>query len=176
MRPHTFRYRVMESDLPASARCVAHVLATRANFDTGAVTISVRKLAQWTGLSVNTVRSSLRILTLQGWLIVLGQKHERASRHYRIAVPSVSVGDTDDPVDNEPERSSSVSMADTACVSDSHSSVSMAAPPIPLEDIHRSAPTLPTVAQARSQRTPAADLESRDAVVVPLANSMRIPR
>lgn len=176
MKPHTFRYRVMESDLPGSVRAIAHVLATRANYETGAVKVSVRRLAQWSGYSVNTVRDGLQMLTLRGWLVVLGQKHERSSRNYRIAVPSVSVSDTevgvDEPVDEPAQNQESVSVSDTDCVSDSHSPVSVTAPPIPLRDIPRPAPTLPSqVAQAE----PPADLASRDAVVLAIAKGMRMP-
>lgn len=175
MKPHTFRYRVMESDLPPSCRAVAHVLATRANYETGAVKVSVRKLSAWTGLSVNTVRHGLTVLTLRGWLVVLGQKHERASRHYRLASPeSVSLTDTEIPVDNGAESNGSVSVADTACISDSHSSVSVTDTPIPLEESPRSAPTLPTAPDRRIPAT--ADTDSRDAVVAYIARGMRLPR
>lgn len=176
MKPHTFRYRVMESDLPGSVRAVAQVLATRANYETGHVKVSVRRLAQWTGYSTNTVREAMQLLTLRGWLIVLGQKHERSSREYRISAPAVSLTDTewsvDEPVDEYPPDDEPVSLTDTGCISDSHSSVSVTAPPIPLNNLPRSAPTLPTqVAEAE----PTADPASRDAIVFAIANGMRMP-
>lgn len=176
MKPHTFRYRVMESDLPGSARAVAQVLATRANYETGHVRVSLRRLAQWTGYSPNTVRQAMQMLTMQGWLIVLGQKHERSSREYRISVPVVSVSDTDigvdEPVDEYPPDEGSVSPTDTSCISHSHKAVSVTAPPIPLRDIPRSAPTLP---ERVADTEPAADLASIGAVVIGIANGMRMP-
>ncbi len=177
MKPHTFRYRIMESDLPASTRAVAQVLATRANYETGAVKVSIRRLSQWTGYSVNTVRAALQQLTLSGWLIVLGQKHERSSRDYKITVPAVSVSDTnmdgDEPVDEVPDFLAPVSVSDTGCISDSHKAVSVAAPPTPLRDLPRSAPTLPTPAASLTE--PVADLPSRDAVVVAMERALRMP-
>lgn len=164
MKPHTYRYRVMESDLPASARLVAHVLATRANFETGHVKVTVRRLAAWCGLNKDTVVSALRVLDAAGWVVVLGQKHERASREYRLSVPTSRTNTgVDNGGDATPEGSWSVPVVRTDCPSESDTPVPVVRTPIPLEEI----PACTDAPQPPAARV--ADTDSRDAIVYPLA-------
>ena len=66
-----FGAAVRESDLPQSARHLAHVLGSVAESKTGRLTVSYSTLMRWTGQGRGTVSQNLKTLTDAGFLKVI---------------------------------------------------------------------------------------------------------
>lgn len=115
MKPQTFRRRINRSDLPDKARHVAHVMATDADFQTGAVTITLNQIQASTGIkSKTTVKKAVDDLVALGWLLRFPSGSRRKATHYRLDAPGVvhsldhsdDETDPDQPVDNSPDSES----------------------------------------------------------------------